>query len=760
VNRSHLLKLSLLATAYLLSGELGLLLAIPPGYATAVWPPSGVALAALLLYGRGLWPGILLGSFLINLGTSLAPQSLASTAQSITIALAIGGGAVLQAVVGSWLIERFIGSDHSLLNARSAIAFLGLGGPLSCVISPLFGVGTLWLAGLVDSTQFIYIIATWWVGDAIGVLVFVPLIYILLGQPRQVWRWRRTRMLPTLLIAIGIVIALFIHARGLESERQRAEFAQRARMISDALDKHLASHVEALHSLAVLMRTTEQLDAERFRAYVTGALDRHDGLYALSWNPRVTDQNRKRFEASMIAAGHTGFSITEYNAHGALQPAARRADYVVVQFIEPQADNSAAQGFDAYSNPLHQRVLDAARDLGEARATGRIRLVQESGEQNGLLLFLPVYAGERPAVSLLQRRRELLGYAVGVFRMHDLLVSAATDLALENLNVSLSDQSAAVADRTLAAVHIGAMGNATELDQPIAEDMPGWSRGYLFAGRLWRLSVSATPAYLSEHLSLSAWVVLAGGLSFTGLLCVLLLTITGRAISERHQAEELSIANRSLNEEIARRKLVERRLTEAMQRVERLAATDALTGLWNRRHMLQFGAACVAEQMRHGTHYSAILLDVDHFKRINDDYGHDVGDDVLQSLSAALGDALRESDALGRWGGEEFVVLARRTDLAEGIDLAERLCNTVRQLSITPVGHITISVGVAASGGLGGGDRLDDKQPAASHCEVLIARADRAMYHAKRSGRDRICVAVGDGIEELAQPPPTPSLND
>ena len=102
-----LAKLAAMAAAYYVVGRLGLLLAIPPGYATAVWPASGIALAGTLLFGYRVWPGILLGSFLINLRTSLDTTSTASILNSTALAASIGMGASLQAIVGAFLIRRF-----------------------------------------------------------------------------------------------------------------------------------------------------------------------------------------------------------------------------------------------------------------------------------------------------------------------------------------------------------------------------------------------------------------------------------------------------------------------------------------------------------------------------------------------------------------------------------------------------------------------------------------------------------------------------
>ncbi|MDI1279758.1 MASE1 domain-containing protein [Methylobacter sp.] len=113
-----LLQIVGVAAAYFVTGKLGTFLAIPPGYATAIWPPSGIALAGILIYGYRAWPGILLGSFLVNLSATLINGSPSETLTSVVTTLAIGGGASLQAVVGAYLVRRFAGFPNSLTREK------------------------------------------------------------------------------------------------------------------------------------------------------------------------------------------------------------------------------------------------------------------------------------------------------------------------------------------------------------------------------------------------------------------------------------------------------------------------------------------------------------------------------------------------------------------------------------------------------------------------------------------------------------------
>jgi diguanylate cyclase (GGDEF)-like protein len=196
------------------------------------------------------------------------------------------------------------------------------------------------------------------------------------------------------------------------------------------------------------------------------------------------------------------------------------------------------------------------------------------------------------------------------------------------------------------------------------------------------------------------------------------------APSAGHEEEVISLASivgRELGGAIKMAMLVEES--------QRLAATDALTGLMNRRAFGNVMRGELSRCARHGYPLSFLLLDVDHFKHINDGRGHSAGDRVLAALGELLTRHLRLSDVAGRWGGEEFVVACTSTDAAGGLIAAERLRAAIEKMVVCdeagePI-PVTASVGIATW------------RPAES-LETLVDRADRAMYASKAAGRNRV----------------------
>jgi diguanylate cyclase (GGDEF)-like protein len=170
----------------------------------------------------------------------------------------------------------------------------------------------------------------------------------------------------------------------------------------------------------------------------------------------------------------------------------------------------------------------------------------------------------------------------------------------------------------------------------------------------------------------------------------------------------------------------------------REARTDALTGLQNRRSIEETAAAELKRQGRSGQPLALILCDVDHFKRINDEQGHNAGDRTIRAVGESLRSVMRATDALGRWGGEEFLALLPETNEEEAARLAERMRATVESAPMPGPLFVTVSLGVAAAAGGAG-------SPEVSAFEELLKAADDALYRAKAAGRNRVVGAGAAG---------------
>lgn len=524
----YVVMIAVLAALYFVAGRLGLLLAIPPGYATAVFLPSGLALSALLLYGKRVWPGVLLGSFALNL--SMAPQFDSVFGTTGLVALSIATGAALQGLLGAALVRHFVGFPTPLADEREIFKFFMLGGPVSCLVNSIIGTTTLLQAGAISADAYAYNWWTWWIGDVIGVFIATPLILIALARPRSLWKPRVKSVALPLLITLAAVITLFIHASKWEDQQQRANLAGYTQNVASTLQSNLHIYTAMLGSIERYFVASGDVSRTQFKTFVADMMSTHPGLQALEWLPVIREAERSRFEQAIQAEGFSNFQIQDRDPSGQLTPARRASEYVPVAFVEPYQGNEKAFGYNVASNPVRLEALRHARDSGQAVATGRIKLVQEHGEQFGFLLFLPVYDRAKGQQDTAGRIQHIRGYATAVLRVGDMLENFAQELGQRDITLRVVDEAAPEAEQVLyqsprwgdALAHQG-IKQTTKLN---------------IGGRSWRLEFMPLPHYLVTHRALQAWATLAGGLLFAGMLGALLLLITGHTGKVQKIVEE------------------------------------------------------------------------------------------------------------------------------------------------------------------------------------------------------------------------------
>lgn len=200
-------------------------------------------------------------------------------------------------------------------------------------------------------------------------------------------------------------------------------------------------------------------------------------------------------------------------------------------------------------------------------------------------------------------------------------------------------------------------------------------------------------------------------------------------IVRRREAESSALAAAKATEEaLARVKEAQEALLQKNRELEVLTITDRLTGIANRLRLDRVLEEEMNRFQRYGGNFSLVLIDIDHFKAVNDHHGHQVGDLVLTTVSRCLSDETRSADVPGRWGGEEFLIVCRDTPLEGATALADKIRRTIESCTFPVVQHMTASFGVTTA-------RPGDS----SH--QMIARADSALYRSKAEGRNRVSVA-------------------
>ena len=335
------------------------------------------------------------------------------------------------------------------------------------------------------------------------------------------------RILPLLgIVAVGILLSamIFITLRSLERKNAEASFNGVAQERLDALETNVTLSLDNLVTVGAFFDASHEVEREEFDRFTVPLLTRNRAIQALEWIPRVPRRSRQAYEEDARHDGFPSFQFTERPSPAQLARAGEREEYFPVFYVAPFKGNEKALGFDLFSDRVRREALQSSRDSGQMVATDRVKLVQETSDQYGFLVFRPVYLGGIEPRGGEGRRETLTGFALAVFRVADIVEKAgAAPSSASGLNLAIFDRDAKPGERLLypTGAHVDGVG-----DLP-----PGFraTRTISVAGRTWELA--AYPLANSfRPVRWSSWVMLVTGLWLTFLLAAYL--------AQRQRAEE------------------------------------------------------------------------------------------------------------------------------------------------------------------------------------------------------------------------------
>ncbi|MES2070549.1 MAG: CHASE domain-containing protein [Pseudomonadota bacterium] len=511
-----------LGLVYLLLGRLSLLLAIPPGYAMAVYPPAGVALGITLIAGYRLLPGVALGSFLVNLLISWESAGGVS-ANALALAALLAGGASLQAFVGSYLVRRFADDNLALDSDTGIFRFFLYGGAIGCLVSASVGVLSLYGLHFIPGSHVLNNWATWWIGDTLGVLTITPIVMVLFGQPRKIWYSRRWNVLLPLVICLVVVVIVFTYIRHREEQKQFLEFRLEVERISQDLQNKLNNHTDAVSNIERFFASSEPqqqaVSRSNFSTFVQHTIQSNKAITSLIWAPKVKLADKAAFEASVLREGYVNFRISERGPDGKLAPAADREDYFPITYIEPFRTGTLAFGFDMGSNDIRRNAIEEARDSGNLTVTDPLVLVTDKGEQFSVLLYAPIYAPGKSLSTSWKRAEAFQGVAMSVLRMSEVVEDLLSKEDQKNILIKFYDLS-----------YPGKHGVFYDAIKQV-DPKRFFQSTINFGGRQYALLAQPSSAYWDTHVSWITWFTMIGGLLFTSLLGIYLLVVTAHTFN-------------------------------------------------------------------------------------------------------------------------------------------------------------------------------------------------------------------------------------
>lgn len=480
-------------------------LALPPGFATPLFPAMGIGLALTVVAGWRILPGVVLGALLLYWPDVAGGAQTSLAASAFATALA-SASAALQAWIGAGQMRRWM---HPAIDSGRDVLRFVLITPVVCTINATFGVPALTAAGIIAQGEQLTTWLGWWAGDSISVLLAGPLVWIVCGEPRALWRRRRALVaIPLLLLAMAVV-AVFELAVDWERGQQLQAFRLKAQQAGDIMQAEFFEHERFVGTLGrALGDAGNRLERDRFMVVASGYVDGRPELRGINWAAYVRREERPDFEAWVRRQGPPDFTIREPAPDGKLLPSPQRDDYFPLTYITPPS-NSIVLGADFLRFPIRLRALRQAEATGQAVASAPVLLL--TGDA-GIVLFKSIGTSEEPNAQV------TLVLAVDQF-----VSQAVRRAGFDQAGVELAD----VTDPATPTV-------MTKSARVSADDEV-FRIALNYGGRRYLLRFAPTSPALLQQGGWASWTVLTGGLFMTGLLGALMLLISG----ERAQIEAL-----------------------------------------------------------------------------------------------------------------------------------------------------------------------------------------------------------------------------
>lgn len=475
------------AVLFYFAGKLTLSLSLPPSYATGIWPPAGIGLAAVLLWGNRVLPGIFLAESLIHFELYNLSTSLESPLELLIFFLN-PINSVIRAWLGSFLVKKFAGYPNALISTRLIILFFLLAGPVATFLPAVLSVYSLFLTGVIIKQDLVFSFLTWWIGDCTGILVFTPIFFIIFDRSHRIWQQRLFTLGLPLCVMFGITAVGYLLAQQYEVGRLGKIISKESHIIRNDLQIEFQHHINALSTIKGLIDSHRLVSEADFRLFSLSAFNHHTDISHIAWLDAINNQTGHYFVAKHLATNE-GNNPADFNSIAEL------------------------------ANKL---------DLNS-------KFVTVTGN-NELVVFMPmVETGEKSCQCL-------KGLVAGVFNIKKFVETAVDKENIEHLVIKISTTRLDGHQQS-----IFQSSNLQDLLDPLAlvkHDV------ITLGNQKWLLEIAPDKKFLSEYYSWSVWQLLAGGMFLTGFMSIGLLVLTAQNESVRSEVDKRTEELKEINSKL------------------------------------------------------------------------------------------------------------------------------------------------------------------------------------------------------------------
>lgn len=520
----------ILTVLFFVMGKLSLFMAIPPGFATAIFPPTGIALAFLYAYGINCLPGIFFGSFFLNITSQISAGGDSSSATLYVIPIIIGLGCAAQAVFGYLFSRPFYNHQLPLVKVKEVIFFLLLAGPVSCLFNSIFATTVLYLNDQIDFKNVLFTWFNWWVGDTLGILLVFPILISYIGKEKSLWKQRRLAISAPLLVSVILCMIIFWNLSRSEYNRMEEDFGRIAMKMQSSIQSEFQKTINKVESIRNLFYASNNVDRSEFHEFVSHIIGDEGGLTSFQWAPltKAHDVKKLREKISKETKRKIEFNEKDVFSNG---------EAFIVEYASPASVLNNTLGKNINTN---EEILNAINYAIVLYSPTLLNVTHQNshGDERELLLIIPVYNKKKH----FENKDEILGIILGYINVNTFFRKA-----LDNQNFSeIHFEFNFVKDNVNETIYT--INNTQVPDYPnIIFHYPEkiYNRDY-------NISMSPKMTYFSRTETILSWAILIGGLSLSCLLGIFLLTFSGRGQEIQREVskktKELQIINAQLQE--------------------------------------------------------------------------------------------------------------------------------------------------------------------------------------------------------------------